>query len=639
MKLAFELVSDKEIVIKCCYFVLQSCKSVKHRPFLRIVIVALLLIYSSISTIAFAQNSTVPVQKKVKQASGRIEKGLQKDNPDTLAQGYYDLGETYYQNGELKKSETYFQKSKSLYEKEADAEGIAKSSRALAKVQEDLNKKDAARDNYTTAQKNSVISGNQSGNILNTNDVSRLSVTDTIVAENLLKENLKLGWLNKDTNEVISNYSRMGFFNLNQHKTAAAAEAFGNAYKLSLNIPEQARRYNQELTNVYLQDNDFAKAIETKKLQLNTGYVMNSTQMQAQEITSLADIYIKKKEDTAAVRLLHESYAISVRNGHTLEARASIVKLDSIFQSTGKKDKSLQLYKDFLVQLPTVISKDSSIADNRVVAETESKIKKLETEKALKDDLIRRKNVFNYWLMGSIIVLVLLIGVVLYTLSRLRKKNKKIALQSLRREMNPHFIFNSLNSINQFIANNNELEANQYLTKFSTLMRRVMENSKEDFVSFSKEIELLQNYLELEKSRFPDKFDFEIKIDDSLFAEEQLYVPGMLIQPHLENAIWHGLRYIEDKGFLRLSFVRSRQAIEIIIEDNGIGMAESKKNKTENQKKHSGRGITNTIERIRILNELYHQNITCEVQDKSAPDRGVKVKMTVPLLKEFIHED
>ena len=76
--------------------------------------------------------------------------------------------------------------------------------------------------------------------------------------------------------------------------------------------------------------------------------------------------------------------------------------------------------------------------------------------------------------------------------------------------MNPHFIFNSLNSINQFIANNNELEANQYLTKFSTLMRRVMENSKEDFVPFSKETELLQNYLELEKSRFPDKFDFNI---------------------------------------------------------------------------------------------------------------------------------
>ena len=205
--------------------------------------------------------------------------------------------------------------------------------------------------------------------------------------------------------------------------------------------------------------------------------------------------------------------------------------------------------------------------------------------------------------------------------------------------MNPHFIFNSLNSINQFIANNNELEANQYLTKFSTLMRRVMENSKEDFVLFSKEIELLQNYLELEKSRFPDKFDFHIKIDDSLFADEQLYIPGMLIQPHLENAIWHGLRYMEDKGFLQLSFNKTPNGIEIIIEDNGIGIAESKKAKTENQKKRSGRGIANTLERIKILNELYHQKIACEVVDKPAPGKGVKVKITVPLLKNFRHED
>ena len=85
-------------------------------------------------------------------------------------------------------------------------------------------------------------------------------------------------------------------------------------------------------------------------------------------------------------------------------------------------------------------------------------------------------------------------------------------------------------------------------------MRRVMENSKEDFVLFSKEIELLQNYLELEKSRFPDKFDYRITIDDSLLAEENIYIPGMLVQPHVENAVWHGLRYLDEKGYLQLDF-------------------------------------------------------------------------------------
>lgn len=162
-----------------------------------------------------------------------------------------------------------------------------------------------------------------------------------------------------------------------------------------------------------------------------------------------------------------------------------------------------------------------------------------------------------------------------------------------------------------------------------------MENSKEDFVLFSKEIELLQNYLELEKSRFPDKFDFKINMDEALLADEHIYIPVMLIQPHLENAIWHGLRYTEEKGFLQLSFTKMNNGMEIIIEDNGIGIEESKKTKTENQKKRSGRGISNTLERIKILNELYHQHITCLVEDKPLPEKGVRVTLMVPLLKNF----
>jgi LytS/YehU family sensor histidine kinase len=295
---------------------------------------------------------------------------------------------------------------------------------------------------------------------------------------------------------------------------------------------------------------------------------------------------------------------------------------------------SLQLYKGFLSQLPDIIDKDSSLIDNKIITETEERLKQLEVEKNLKDDLIRKKNVFNYWLIGSMIVLLSFIAVILFVVKKLRVKNKKIALQSLRREMNPHFIFNSLNSINQFIANNNELAANQYLTKFSTLMRRVMENSKEDFVQFSKEAELLQNYLELEHSRFPDKFDFKLSIDDALFTDEDLLIPGMLIQPHVENAIWHGLRYMETKGFLELRFAKKQNAICITIEDNGAGIAQSKKNKTVNQQKHSGRGMNNTLERIKILNELYHQNITCVIEDKPEPATGVKITLTVPITKK-----
>jgi tetratricopeptide (TPR) repeat protein len=595
-------------------------------------IIMLVLCSCSITGILAQQQESG--SKKIKSASRKIESGFKKDNPDTLASGYFDLGESYYQKGELSKSESYYQKSKALFEKIADAEGIAKSSRALGKVQEDLHKNKEAISNYTTAQKNTTKTGDITGNTLNSNDIGRLSSPDSVqLQEKLLLDNIQLGLTNKDTNEIVTNFSRMGDINLKNNQSFRALNSFSNAYQFSKNNPEKALLYNQRITDLYLQDKNFPKAIETKKEILKQGFVQSSTQLQAKEITSLADIYIRKKEDSTAIRLLNESYLLSIKNGHTLEAKKCIEKLDSIFQSIGKKEMSLRLYKDFLGKLPGIISKDSSLTDSKVITETEAKIKQLESEKALKDDLLRRKSIFNYWLIGSIILLVLFIGIVLVMLKKMRTNNKKIALQSLRREMNPHFIFNSLNSINQFISNNNELEANRYLTKFSTLMRRVMENSKEDFVLFSNETELLQNYLELERSRFPDKFDFNISIDDELYEGEGHSIPGMLIQPHLENAIWHGLRYIDEKGFLQLSFSKSPKGMDILIEDNGIGIAESKKSKTVNQQKHSGRGITNTLERIKILNELYHHNITCVVEDKKAPERGVRVKITVPLIK------
>lgn len=608
-----------------------------QRILIKACFIILLLFYGSIETNLYAQEK---IQEVYKKASRKVEKGLQKNNRDTLAQGYFDLGESYYQKGEFAKSETYYQKAKALFEKIGDAEGIAKSSRALAIVQEDQHKDKEALNNYNIAEVNNAKTGDSNSIMQNRNDMRRLLKPDSIkVQQKYLLDNINIGIKNRDTNAIITNYLRaadMGFTNKAAFTTLSNYDSVNSYFK---NKPSQALRYNQMLTNNYLQEKNYLKAIETKKQVLSEDFVQGSTQIQASEITSLADIYIQKKEDSTAIRLLNESYALSLKNGHTLEAKKCIEKLDSIFQSAGKKDKSLLLYKNFLSALPGIIVKDSSLADNRIVSETENKIKVLETEKALKDALIRKKNVFNYWLIASIIILLLLITVILFILKKLKNNNKKIALQSLRREMNPHFIFNSLNSINQFIANNNELEANQYLTKFSTLMRRVMENSKEDFVLFSKEMELLQNYLELERSRFPDKFNFKIDVEDSLYADEQLYIPGMLIQPHLENAIWHGLRYIESGGYLKLSFKKKQQSINITIEDNGIGIAESKKLKTANQKQRSGRGISNTMERIKILNELYKQHITCIVEDKQSPDKGVIVKLTVPVLKNIIHED
>lgn len=212
---------------------------------------------------------------------------------------------------------------------------------------------------------------------------------------------------------------------------------------------------------------------------------------------------------------------------------------------------------------------------------------------------------------------------ILLALKKLKIKNKKIALQSLRREMNPHFIFNSLNSVNHFIRQNDELAANQYLSKFSKLMRNIMENSKDDYIPLNVELELIENYLALEKSRFQDKFEYEVNIDNSL-KNSELKIPSMLIQPFIENSIWHGLRYKESKGKVEILIDYQDNKLIVKIKDNGIGIAKSKEIKTKNQLQHKGRGMNNTLERIKLLNELYQNNIKLTINDS---ENGVLVEL------------
>ncbi|MNX59948.1 Sensor histidine kinase YpdA [compost metagenome] len=312
-------------------------------------------------------------------------------------------------------------------------------------------------------------------------------------------------------------------------------------------------------------------------------------------------------------------------------AKNSLEQLIKEYNAKGNGDKSIELYENFFENFETLIKSDNSLVDSKVFQVTEDRIKHLEKEKALKDELISKKNTFNYFLLGSVLLMILLFVFIVKALYSIKTKNKKIALQSLRREMNPHFIFNSLNSVNQFISENNELEANKYLTSYSNLMRNMMENSNKDFVSLNNEVEQLKKYLDLEHLRFNEKFDYDITIDEALDGDA-VFVPNMLLQPHLENAIWHGLRYKEGKGFLKLDFKLKNNLIKVTIDDNGIGLKKSQELKTTNQKVHESRGVTNTRERISLLNELYKKNITFEISEKESPETGTRVEINFPLI-------
>lgn len=566
---------------------------------------------------------------EVRMQTKKLEKAVDTEDESAQADSYYNIGETFFKDGNFRKSEEYYAKAKAIYEKLNDRSNIEKTSRKLAQSQEKQNKFIPAISNYNRAAEVSP----PKSRVLNSNDVTRLSVSSPEAKEEAIQSNIRLNEKEKDNSALATSYSQMADVNIQQNDIPKAEANLTSAYRISKKeAPQQALEINQKLTDFYVGNRKFDKAIATKKTMLKEDFVKKNSKKEVEQIRELADIYIKKNDPEEAIGLLKKSYRIALEKGHTLEARKSVKKLDSLYSVSGNTDGSVKLYRDFLGKLPELVSKDKSLVDEKILEDNEQRITQLEKEKQLKDELIRKKNVFNYSLIAALVILIALILFIFRTLKKVQVKNKKIALQSLRREMNPHFIFNSLNSVNHFIATNNELEANQYLTRFSKLMRGVMENSTEDFIPFQQELDLLQNYLALEKTRFADKFDYEIEVDENLNTQS-LKVPGMLVQPFLENAIWHGLRYRTTKGFLTLHFEKEDQNLKITIQDNGIGIEESKKQKTEHQKARKGRGMKNTLERIALLNDLYHQDIQCKITDKKNA-QGVAVEITYKLLNK-----
>ena len=203
-------------------------------------------------------------------------------------------------------------------------------------------------------------------------------------------------------------------------------------------------------------------------------------------------------------------------------------------------------------------------------------------------------------------------------------------IKALHAQMNPHFIFNCLNSIREMILNNENLQASHYLSKFAQLIRITLDQSSKPFVSLQNTVDYLRRYLEMEKIR-NQKFSYTIEVDEQLQAEE-LMIPPMLIQPFLENAIWHGALPGKELAIL-LRFSKQDDQLVCQVEDNGMGIEASINGKREMQSGHLSIGITNVKERIQLLNEKYNLRSTIKIEDKSiSPNsNGTKVTLNLPI--------
>jgi len=220
--------------------------------------------------------------------------------------------------------------------------------------------------------------------------------------------------------------------------------------------------------------------------------------------------------------------------------------------------------------------------------------------------------------------------------TRLFKKSAELEMKVLRTQMNPHFIFNSLNSINRFILQNNKAQASQHLSKFSKLVRQILQNSQSSLITLENELETLELYLEMEALRFNYHFRWKIFTHPDVDIN-MIKVPPLIIQPFAENAIWHGLMHREEKGQLDIEIWRDKNDLFFKITDDGIGRKQSEAFASKSATRQKSMGLRVSADRISLLQPSDSKNPSLNINDLVNPDgsaAGTEVIVKIPVTND-----
>ncbi len=211
-------------------------------------------------------------------------------------------------------------------------------------------------------------------------------------------------------------------------------------------------------------------------------------------------------------------------------------------------------------------------------------------------------------------------------------------MQALRAQMNPHFIFNCLNSINRFIMKNESQAASDYLTQFSRLIRFVLNNSKKSWIPLEDEIDMLRLYLDMEKLRFKDAFHYHLFCGEGI-DPSAMFIPPLLLQPFVENAIWHGLMHKEENGLVSISFRVKNDILHCTVSDNGVGRSAAANAGSKSSQAHKSMGIQITRERLALINgELNDEKVVFNIEDmidETGQPSGTKVILSIRFQQNY----
>lgn len=534
---------------------------------------------------------------------------------------YSDIGNCYYARGIYPKAMEYYLKAQKIAEETNNGATKAVAIQNIALVNKNMKKYGTAIQYYRMAMQAYLDAGDSAGytagmqGIGITYDLQNKPDSALIYYQQALAINKR----NDYTLNTAENYGNIGVIHNSRGNFSAAYDALTHAVNLftRLNRKRNVKDVEVNIAELLLNAPDSffmnnnlqpGKKYETAealfKNILRFGEEWEDLNLQAKGWEGLGNLYEKKGDYKNAYTALVKKQLLN----------DSLVNAERIEETTRQTE-------EFEFEKKEAITKSVHLAE-------------IKQEKTVRDSIAAGAGIL---LLGSVI------SFLFYKRKRDAVARQKEAefktevadteMKALRSQMNPHFIFNSLNSISDYIAKNNVPEADRYLSKFAKLMRLILENSEQEEVTIAEDLKALELYMQLEALRLNNKFAYDIQVDDAIDANAVM-IPPLMLQPFVENSIWHGIA--KKQGVGRISIRIQKTGTEMIsctVEDDGIGRKQSNVMKTEapgNEKTSLGMKITQS--RIDILNKRKNSHAAITVTDQ---EQGLHVEMRLPLSTKF----
>ena len=419
------------------------------------------------------------------------------------------------------------------------------------------------------------------------------------------------------------------------------------------------------MAEIALKEQRYDTAIATFKAAFTSLKIGNNVQRMMKVMLSLSNAYTEKKDFKNALLYLTQVYDISKNAGAMPVTRDASNALSTVFHQIGKTDSAYK-YLSTYTQLKNSIFNDQFIGQlfafkNKLENEQkQAKIELLSKEAIISEQEVKKQSLIKKILLGGIAIMSLLVMVVFRNIILSKKnenlkttqlknnlqaqqmeaeskqllllqKTEQLEMKALRVQMNPHFIFNCLSSINRFILINNREEASDYLTKFSRLIRMSLQNSEKPLITLETELDMLKLYLELERLRFKNAFNYSITFINTI-ESATIFIPPLLLQPFAENAIWHGLMHKEGVGNLDIALSLDGNILHCEITDNGVGRQQALLLKSKSAEKNKSMGMQITVERLALLNSTTNEDSFFAIEDvinEDGVNTGTKVLLKI----------